>query len=103
MLDQNQLFRENALGNFKDMLLASAKQRGITVTTDECYRKVDAQVAALEQKGIVRTLARPNLVAMSGEKASFLAGGEFPFPNLQGGGGGLGAVTIQFREFGVFF
>ena len=33
--------------------------------------------------------------------ASFLAGGEFPYPTLQGGGGGLGAVTIQFREFGV--
>ncbi|HXJ41456.1 MAG TPA: hypothetical protein VNH18_19400, partial [Bryobacteraceae bacterium] len=40
-------------------------------------------------------------LAINGKPASFLAGGEFPFPTLQGGGGGLGAVTIQFREFGV--
>jgi pilus assembly protein CpaC len=41
------------------------------------------------------------VLAINGKSASFLAGGEFPYPTLQGGGGGLGAVTIQFREFGV--
>jgi pilus assembly protein CpaC len=41
------------------------------------------------------------VLAINGRTASFLAGGEFPYPTLQGGGGGLGAVTIQFREFGV--
>jgi pilus assembly protein CpaC len=58
---------------------------------------VDAQLAALEQKGVIHTLARPNLVAMSGEKASFLAGGEFPFPVPSG----LNQVSIEFRPYGV--
>ena len=58
---------------------------------------IDAAVQALEEKGIVRTLARPNLVALSGEKASFLAGGEFPYPVPTG----LGQITIQFRSYGV--
>jgi pilus assembly protein CpaC len=58
---------------------------------------VDAQLAALEEKGVVRTLARPNLVAMSGEKASFLAGGEFPFPVPAS----RDLITIEFRPYGV--
>ncbi|MFL5296428.1 MAG: pilus assembly protein N-terminal domain-containing protein [Phenylobacterium sp.] len=58
---------------------------------------LDGQIAALEEKGVVRTLARPNLVAMSGEKASFLAGGEFPFPVPAGNGN----ITIEFRPYGV--
>jgi len=59
---------------------------------------------ALRSTGEVRTLAEPNLVAMEGATASFLAGGEFPFPIVQqGAGGGTGgsAITIQWREFGV--
>ena len=58
-------------------------------------------IAALEARNLLQILAEPNVLAIDGHNASFLAGGEFPFPNLQGGGGGLGAVTIQFREFGV--
>ncbi|MBS0408904.1 MAG: type II and III secretion system protein family protein [Proteobacteria bacterium] len=58
---------------------------------------VDATIKALEQKGSVHTLARPNLTAMSGQEASFLAGGEFPFPVPNGNNG----VTIEFRTFGV--
>ncbi|HZZ31557.1 MAG TPA: type II and III secretion system protein family protein [Phenylobacterium sp.] len=61
------------------------------------HTSVDAQLAALEQKGLIRTLARPNLVALSGEKASFLAGGEFPFPVPSG----LGQISIEFRQYGV--
>ena len=60
-----------------------------------------ATIAALEARNLLQILAEPNVMAINGHNASFLAGGEFPFPNLQGGGGGLGAVTIQFREFGV--
>ena len=60
-----------------------------------------ATIKALEAKRLLQILAEPNVLAINGHTASFLAGGEFPFPTLQGGGGGLGAVTIQFREFGV--
>src|ERR1700686_2698265 len=60
-----------------------------------------ATIAALQSRNLLQILAEPNVLAINGHNASFLAGGEFPFPNLQGGGAGLGAVTIQFREFGV--
>ena len=60
-----------------------------------------AAIEALEQKQVVQILAEPNLLTVSGRPASFLAGGEFPYPTLQGGGGGVGQITIQFREFGI--
>ena len=58
---------------------------------------------ALEAKGLAKTLAEPNLTALSGDTASFLAGGEFPIEVVQGGGSGNGdgAITIEFKEFGV--
>ena len=61
-----------------------------------------ATIQALEQKGVVETLAEPNVLAENGKEASFLAGGEFPYPVVQGGtSGGTTAITIQFRQFGV--
>lgn len=59
---------------------------------------ISFQLDALEQKGLVRTLAQPNLIALSGETAYFLAGGEFPVPT---GISSSGQVTIEFKEFGV--
>ncbi len=59
-----------------------------------------ATIQALEQRSVLQILAQPNLLAMNGQKASFLSGGEFPFPVVQGGAA-AGAVTIQFRPFGV--
>lgn len=57
---------------------------------------------ALETKGLVRTLAEPNLVAMSGDTASFLAGGEFPIPISQSSGSGANpTITVEFKQFGV--
>jgi pilus assembly protein CpaC len=59
-------------------------------------------IAALETKGIVQVLAEPNVIATNGKQASFLAGGEYPYPVVQGGSGGAGAsVTIMFKEYGV--
>lgn len=58
---------------------------------------LDTNIQALEEKGIIRTLAEPNLVAMSGDTASFLAGGEFPVP-IQAD---QGRIAIEFRQFGV--
>lgn len=60
-----------------------------------------ATIRALASRRLLEILAEPNVLAIDGKPASFVSGGEFPFPTLQGGGAGLGAVTIQFREFGV--
>jgi len=60
-----------------------------------------ATIEALENQNLAQSLAEPNVLAINGKTASFLAGGEFPYPTLQGGGGGLGQVTIQFKEFGI--
>lgn len=59
-----------------------------------------AVIKALQESSVLQILAEPNLLALSGSKASFLAGGEFPFPVVQGGQS-IGVVTIQFRPFGV--
>lgn len=60
-----------------------------------------ATIEALEARNLLQTLAEPNVLAINGKTATFLAGGEFPYPTLQGGGGGLGQITIQFKEFGI--
>jgi pilus assembly protein CpaC len=67
----------------------------------------DAALDALERKGAITTLAEPTLVALSGETASFLAGGEFPIPVAQGNSGGTSgegtsnSITVEFKPFGV--
>jgi pilus assembly protein CpaC len=76
---------------------ANAPQGTLRFTGGAGRTSIDVELEALESKGLIRTLARPNLVAVSGEKASFLAGGEFPFPVPQG----LNQVTIEFRPYGV--
>jgi pilus assembly protein CpaC len=60
-------------------------------------------IQALQNKNLFQILAEPNLMTESGKEASFLAGGEFPYPTVQsvGTGGGGNAVTIQFKEFGI--
>lgn len=59
---------------------------------------IDAYLDVLERKGMSKTLAEPTLVALSGQPASFLAGGEFPIPVSQGNGDG---ITVEFKDFGV--
>jgi pilus assembly protein CpaC len=59
--------------------------------------QVGVLLEALESKGVVRTLAEPNLTALSGQEAKFLAGGEYPVPVAQDGG----SVTVEFKPFGV--
>jgi pilus assembly protein CpaC len=60
-----------------------------------------ATIQALETKQLVQILAEPNLMAVSGRPASFLAGGEFPYPTVTSVVSGVGQVSVQFREFGV--
>src|SRR6185295_16929336 len=69
-------------------LMATLLGKGVTA---------DLLIQALEERGVARRLAEPNLVALSGDTASFLAGGEFPFP-VQGQ---LNQITIEFKKFGV--
>jgi pilus assembly protein CpaC len=59
-----------------------------------------AVIQALQTKNLLQILAEPNLIAVNGKEASFLAGGQFPFPIVQPGNG-FTAVTISFKEFGV--
>ncbi|MEC8574433.1 MAG: type II and III secretion system protein family protein, partial [Pseudomonadota bacterium] len=59
--------------------------------------QVNLLLEALEQKGVVRTLAEPNLSALSGQEAKFLAGGEYPIPVAQEDG----VITIEFKPFGI--
>ncbi|HEX6218517.1 MAG TPA: type II and III secretion system protein family protein, partial [Sphingomicrobium sp.] len=61
----------------------------------------DAAFNALERKGAITTLAEPTLVALSGESASFLAGGEFPVPIVRNSSGDSTSVTVQWKPFGV--
>jgi pilus assembly protein CpaC len=61
----------------------------------------DLLLDALEKKGIVSILAEPNLIAVSGQTASFLAGGEFPVPVSVDSSDSRGRIGIQFKEFGV--
>jgi pilus assembly protein CpaC len=58
-------------------------------------------IEALHTRNLLQILAEPNLIAVNGKEASFLAGGEFPFPVAQQNASGIATVTIQFREFGV--
>jgi pilus assembly protein CpaC len=60
-----------------------------------------ATIQALETKGIVETLAEPNVLAVNGKEASFLAGGEYPYPVAQATAGGAATITIQFKEYGI--
>jgi pilus assembly protein CpaC len=75
---------DNRLGTFNVSLGNSAVQ-------------VNILLEALEQRGVVRTLAEPNLTALSGQEASFLAGGEYPVPVSDGQGG----VSIDYKPFGI--
>ena len=65
----------------------------------DAKNNVGGAIKALQNKGLFQSLAEPNLIAENGKEASFLAGGEYPYPVVQGGGDRT--VTIQFKEFGV--
>jgi pilus assembly protein CpaC len=81
----------------------SASQ-GITDALNIFGFRFDANIGitikALQEKNLLQILAEPNLIASNGKEASFLAGGEFPFPMIQSSGG-VSAVTVTFKEFGV--
>ncbi len=87
-----------SVGSGVGSLISNTPPQGIVGYTGHIGAfSVDANLQALEEKGLVRTLAKPNLIAMSGEEASFLAGGEFPYPVPNG----PQTVSIEFKPFGV--
>ncbi len=80
---------------------------GVVLNNSSLSQNLNLALSALVQEGAAQVLAEPNIVAMSGQQASFLVGGEFPVPVAQGGGGGgagggfAGALSVQYRQFGV--
>jgi len=63
--------------------------------------QLGAAIQALVDKQVVQILAEPTITAVSGEKASFLSGGTFPYPMIEPGLGGVNTVTIVFKDYGV--
>ena len=90
-------------GDNLDFSVLQSASVGDAVTLFAGFPGLDFElfVEALEDNQYLRTLAEPTLVAMSGEKASFLAGGEFPIPIANAGVGGATQITIEWKEFGV--
>jgi pilus assembly protein CpaC len=93
-------------GNGPPTLDAITGSFGIISRTFRAFgENFNVTLDALERKGVITTLAEPTLVALSGETATFLAGGEFPVPVAQGNSGtGVGSVptiTVLFKPFGV--
>ncbi|MFZ5671130.1 MAG: type II and III secretion system protein family protein [Pseudomonadota bacterium] len=84
-------------GSGTGLIGVNAAQGTLGVTGNVGSTSIEATLRALEEKGVIRTLARPNLAAISGEEATFLAGGEFPYPVPTG----QGDITIEFKPFGV--
>jgi pilus assembly protein CpaC len=99
-------------GGFGPQTLSPANSAGGATTSSQTVSNVlnlfvfrpdinfGAVIEALQNKNLLQILAEPNLIAVNGKEASFLAGGQFPFPIVQPGAG-FTAVTISFKEFGV--
>ena len=89
--------------NTADHLIQSTVSSALNIFLLNNPAGVAAMLRAVRQTGNTRILAEPNLIAMDGQQASFLAGGEFPVPVVQGGGsgGGNNSVSIVFKEYGV--
>ncbi len=105
-----QQFAPPSLSNSGSTTGTGVTSNGVTATLSNALNlfffrpdlNLGATIQALEARGVVQILAEPNVLAQNGKQASFLAGGEFPYPVVQGGNvGGTTAVTIQFRQFGV--
>ena len=103
----NNLAQFNALGRPLSSTNATTTSFGQTMTPNGPVPSVSATLRAMESAGVVRTLAEPNLTAISGESATFISGGEFPIPtgvtcqSAAGGGVGPCQPSVSFKKFGV--
>jgi pilus assembly protein CpaC len=91
------------LGKVRNQSLLTSPTSSMNVFLGNSNNSATSQafVRALYSRGALRDLAEPNLIAMHGQKASFLAGGEFPIPVIQSVNQGQTAITVIFKEFGV--
>jgi pilus assembly protein CpaC len=80
-------------------IIEAASEGFVSMLIEGNGSSLDAVIRLLKNSGEFRSLAQPNLVTIEGQAASFLAGGEFPFPSIQGGQNN--AVTITWKEFGI--
>ena len=87
----------NPVGETFNDLTSTFASMAVTGFTSRLTENISVRLRALEGKGLAKTLAEPNLVAMSGQEASFLAGGEFPYVSTSD----LGTTNTIFKEFGV--
>ncbi len=85
-------FASGATGEPFSIAIASLLSQGYSL---------DVMISALEKRGLVRLLAEPNLVALSGDSASFHAGGEVPVFVVQPSGGNVPLITVEYKPFGV--
>jgi len=85
----------NGIGN--PVEVTQGMEGGLAIGFNAGAFEVAVLLEALESKGVVRTLAEPNLTALSGQEATFLAGGEYPIPVV----GSEGDVTIEYKPFGI--
>lgn len=91
-------------GNIFNQLIGGSTpgENGTVLTGIMSNGNLSYLLTAFKTNNVLKVLAEPNLVTMSGHQASFLAGGEFPYPVAQAGGGaGVPTITVVFREFGV--
>ena len=103
-----QQFGAGRVTNFQGSILAQLGGTSTNFTFQDVLNvfafrpdlNIGALIKALKSRGLIQILAEPNIIATSGKEASFLVGGEFPVPVVQGGAT-AGAITIQFREFGI--
>jgi pilus assembly protein CpaC len=89
---------QDITGSGGDWLIETMSEGIMRLLMLEPGASIEAVLRGFRTTGEIRTLAEPNLIALDGATASFLAGGEFPFPMAQGE---FGRVTVQWREFGV--
>jgi pilus assembly protein CpaC len=90
---------DHAFDNDDEHSIESLSQGIVTLMVEGNGSSLTAVIRALKNSGEFKSLAEPNLVTIEGQTASFLAGGEFPFPTIQGGQSN--SVTITWKEFGI--
>jgi len=90
---------EGALDKDATHMIETLSEGFVTLLIQNENAQIDAIIRALKNTGEFRSLAKPNLVTREGQEATFLAGGEFPFPSVQSGNSN--AVVITWKEFGV--